>query len=118
MSLSLPRNDPPPGPKQFFAYLTLTRQNPPFWTAWPPQTCTEVTSTPFTNLWNGVPAKVRVSFNRTVVLHYRIHLESRHLTPGTINLRLGAVHQLAYEAADGGLLGPDLAGDPTRSRIA
>lgn len=29
-----------------------------------------------------------------------MHLESRHLAPGTINLRLGAVRRLAYEAAD------------------
>ena len=28
---------------------------------------------------------------------------SRHLAPGTINLRLGAVRRLAYEAADCGL---------------
>jgi site-specific recombinase XerD len=51
----------------------------------------------------------RLSFSRTVVLHYRIHLESRNLAPGTINLRLGAVRRLAYEAADCGLLSPDLA---------
>jgi site-specific recombinase XerD len=51
----------------------------------------------------------RLSFNRTVVLRYRIHLESRHFAPGTINLRLGAVRRLAYEAADSGLLRPDLA---------
>jgi hypothetical protein len=31
----------------------------------------------------------RLSFSRTVVLRYRIHLKSRHLAPGTINLRLG-----------------------------
>src|SRR5437868_11673733 len=51
----------------------------------------------------------RLSFSRTVVLRYRIHLESRNLAPGTINLRLGAVRRLAYEAADCGLLSPDLA---------
>ncbi len=51
----------------------------------------------------------RLSFNRTVVLRYRIHLESRKLAPGTINLRLGAVRRLAYEASDCGLLSPDLA---------
>jgi site-specific recombinase XerD len=38
-----------------------------------------------------------------------MHLESRHHAPGTINLRLGAVRRLAYEAADCGLLSPDLA---------
>jgi hypothetical protein len=30
----------------------------------------------------------RLSFNRTVVLRYRMHLEARKLAPGTINLRL------------------------------
>ena len=51
----------------------------------------------------------RLSFSKTVVLRYRIHLESRHLAPGTINLRLGAVRRLVYEASDCGLLSPDLA---------
>jgi hypothetical protein len=51
----------------------------------------------------------RLSFSKTVVVRYRMHLESRHLAPGTINLRLGAVRRLAYEAADCGLLSADLA---------
>src|SRR5213594_1253069 len=51
----------------------------------------------------------RLSFNRTVVLRYRIHLESRNLAAGTINGRLAAVRQLAYEATDAGLLSPELA---------
>jgi integrase len=51
----------------------------------------------------------RLAFNKTVVVRYRMHLESRHLAPGTINLRLGAVRRLAYEAADCGLLSADLA---------
>jgi site-specific recombinase XerD len=51
----------------------------------------------------------RLAFNKTVVLRYRIHLESRKLAPGMINLRLGAVRRLAYEASDCGLLSPDLA---------
>ena len=38
-----------------------------------------------------------------------MHLESRKLAPGTVNLRLGAVRRLAYEASDCGLLSPDLA---------
>ena len=33
----------------------------------------------------------RLWFNRTVVLRYRIHLESRNLAPGTINVRLTPV---------------------------
>jgi site-specific recombinase XerD len=51
----------------------------------------------------------RLCFNKTVVIRYRMHLESRHLAPGTINLRLEAVRRLAYEAADCGLLSADLA---------
>src|SRR2546422_11547151 len=51
----------------------------------------------------------RLAFNRIVLLRYRSHLESRHLAPETINLRLGAVRRLAYEAADCGLLSADLA---------
>jgi site-specific recombinase XerD len=51
----------------------------------------------------------RLSFSKTVVLRYRMYLETRNLAPGTINLRLGAVRRLAYEAADCGLLSADLA---------
>jgi integrase len=51
----------------------------------------------------------RLAFNKTVVTRYRISLEQRHYAPSTINLRLAAVRRLAYEAADCGLLSPDLA---------
>ena len=51
----------------------------------------------------------RISFNKTVVTRYRIHLESRQLAPGTINVRLVSVRRLAYEAAYSGLLSPELA---------
>jgi site-specific recombinase XerC len=44
-----------------------------------------------------------------VVLRYRIHLEQRGYAPATINLRLAAVRRIAYEAADAGLLSPELA---------
>lgn len=56
----------------------------------------------------------RLAFNRIVVLRYRSHLESRQLAPGTINLRLGAVRRLAYEAADCGLLSADSAAGISR----
>jgi integrase len=51
----------------------------------------------------------RLAFNRTVVLRYRIHLEGKSYAPSTINLRLAAVRRIAYEAADSGLLSPELA---------
>src|SRR3984893_12499399 len=56
----------------------------------------------------------RLAFIRMVVLCDRSHLESRQLAPGTVNLRLGAVRRLAYEAADCGLLRGDLAGGVRR----
>src|SRR3984893_7369910 len=51
----------------------------------------------------------RLAFNKTVVLRYRFHLEERGLASGTINVRMAAVRRLAFEAADSGLLRPDLA---------
>jgi hypothetical protein len=54
-------------------------------------------------------SELRLSLNKAVVTRYRIHLESRHLAPGTINGRLAALRRLAYEAADSGLLSPELA---------
>ena len=58
---------------------------------------------------NWYCSEPRLSFNKTVVTQYRIHLESRSLAPGTINVRLAAIRRLAYEAADSGLLSPELA---------
>jgi site-specific recombinase XerD len=51
----------------------------------------------------------RLALNRTVVLRFRLHLESLGLAAGTINQRLAAVRRLTYEAADSGLLSPELA---------
>jgi hypothetical protein len=44
-----------------------------------------------------------------VVTRYRMHLESRGLAANTINQQLAAVRRLAHEAADAGLLSPELA---------
>lgn len=44
-----------------------------------------------------------------VVLRFRFCLESLGLAAGTINQRLAAVRGVAYEAADSGLLGAELA---------
>jgi NAD(P)-dependent dehydrogenase (short-subunit alcohol dehydrogenase family) len=51
----------------------------------------------------------RLSFNKVVVTRFRIFLENRGLAAATINGRLAAVRRLAYEAADAGLLSPELA---------
>jgi site-specific recombinase XerD len=60
----------------------------------------------------------RLAFNRTVVLRYRFFLEQKHLAPSTINVRLAAVRRLAHEAADTGLLSPELAAGIGRVRSA
>jgi hypothetical protein len=52
----------------------------------------------------------RLAFNRIVVVRYRMHLESRGLAANTINQQLAAVRCLAHEAADSGLVSPELAG--------
>ena len=60
----------------------------------------------------------RLAFSKTVVLRYRLDLEGRRLSPATINLRLAAVRRLAYEAADTGLLSPELAAGIARVKGA
>ena len=50
-----------------------------------------------------------LAFNRIVVVRYRMFLEGRGLAANTINQQLAAVRRLAYEAADAGLLSPELA---------
>jgi integrase len=50
----------------------------------------------------------RLALNRAVVLGYRLQLEAKKLAASTINVRLAAVRRLAYEAADTGLLSPEL----------
>jgi len=56
-------------------------------------------------------AEAGVLQNRCVALppSLRLALQGRRLAPSTINLRLAAVRRLAYEAADTGLLSPELA---------
>ena len=56
----------------------------------------------------------RLAFNRIVVVRYRMYLESRHLAANTINQQLAALRRLAHEAADAGLLSPELAAGISR----
>ena len=44
-----------------------------------------------------------------MALRFRLYLESLGLAAGTTNQRLAAVRRLAFEAADSGLLSPELA---------
>ena len=56
----------------------------------------------------------RLALNRIAVVRYRMHLESRGLAANTINQQLAAVRRLAHEAADSGLLSPELAAGISR----
>jgi site-specific recombinase XerD len=47
--------------------------------------------------------------NKAVVQQYRSHLEAMGRAPATVNLRLTAIRKLAMEAADNGLMAPELA---------
>jgi site-specific recombinase XerD len=51
----------------------------------------------------------RLAFNKTVLTKYRMFMEQAHYSASTINLQLTAIRRLAYEAADCGLLSPELA---------
>ena len=51
----------------------------------------------------------RLTFHRAVVVRYRSHLESLHLSASTINLHLSAIRRLADESAESGWLTPELA---------
>lgn len=62
-----------------------------------------------TDFVNWYCSEPRLAFNRTVVLRYRIYLEQKQYAPTTINLRLAAVRRVAFEAADSGMLSPELA---------
>jgi integrase len=63
-------------------------------------------------------AEPRAPFSKAVVQEYRVHLEARWLSASTINVHLAAVRKLAVEAADNGLLAPELAAGVARVRGA
>jgi integrase len=65
--------------------------------------------TPLMNLFSGTAPSRDCRSTRLWSPRYRIFLENRQLAAGTINGRLAAVRRLAYEAADAGLLSPELA---------
>src|ERR1700722_1947390 len=61
-------------------------------------------------------SETRLSLNRIVLTRYRMQLEQLRLAPSTINQRLAAVRRLGYEAANAGLLSPELAAGIKRVR--
>ena len=63
-------------------------------------------------------AAPRGLFRKAVAQEYRSKLETDGLAASTINVRLAAIRKLASEAADNGLLAPDLAAGIARVRGA
>ena len=57
-------------------------------------------------------------FTKAVVNSYRVSFEERSLSPSTINQRLSAIRKLAMEAADNGLMPPNVATAISRVRGA
>src|SRR5438477_12745086 len=60
----------------------------------------------------------RPGFTKATVAAWRVALEARGLGPISINVRITAVRKLAVEAADNGLLAPELAAGITRIKGA
>src|SRR5450759_1630620 len=56
----------------------------------------------------------RPGFTKATVCAWRVALEARELGAVSINVRITAVRKLAVEAADNGLLAPELAGSGCR----
>src|SRR5580693_5690568 len=64
--------------------------------------------------WYGL--EPRAGFTKGTVSAWRVALEGRGLGSISINVRITAVRKLAVEAADNGLLAPELAAGITRIR--
>src|ERR1700704_3058784 len=62
--------------------------------------------------WYG--REPRPGFTKATVCAWRVALEARGLGAVSINVRITAVRKLAVEAADNGLLAPELAGGGAR----
>jgi integrase/recombinase XerD len=61
----------------------------------------------FLRWWSGLA--VRSPLSKSLVQAYATVLQQRNLAPSSINVRLAAIRKLASEAADNGLLAPELA---------
>ena len=66
--------------------------------------------------WYG--QEPRAGFTKATVSAWRVALEARGLGSVSINVRITAVRKLAVEAADNGLLAPELAAGITRVKGA
>jgi hypothetical protein len=67
------------------------------------------TTSSWTSSSSGLAKSPRLGFTKATVSAWRVTLEARRLGSVSINVRLTAVRKLAVEAADNGLLAPELA---------
>jgi site-specific recombinase XerD len=58
------------------------------------------------------------SFTKAAVQKYRSELHAKGLAPSSINVRISAIRKLAQEAADNGILAPEIAAGITRVKGA
>jgi hypothetical protein len=65
-----------------------------------------------------VPAGLRPGFTKATVSAWRVSLEDRRLGSSSIIIRMSAIRKLAAEAADNGLLAPELAAGISRVKSA
>ena len=70
----------------------------------------------FLHWWRGLP--VRSPLSKALVHEYAGVLSNRGLAASSINVRLAAIRKLASEAADNGLLAPELAAGITKVKGA
>jgi site-specific recombinase XerC len=67
-------------------------------------------------IWfHGDPGR---QFTKATVQKYRAELETKGLAPSSINVRLSAIRRLALEAADNGVMAPELAAGIARAKGA
>jgi site-specific recombinase XerD len=65
-------------------------------------------------IWfRDVPSR---QFNKATVQHYRSELEAKGLAASSINVRLSAIRRLALEAADNGIMPPEVAAGIGRAK--
>ena len=98
----------PKRPKTKLGLPDLDHSKSESWTAFVLPSPSVAIDTPLMNLFSGTAPSRDCRSTRLWSPRYRIFLENRQLAAGTINGRLAAVRRLAYEAADAGLLSPEL----------
>ncbi len=107
----------PPPLKSLFLYVfgrTSTRSSRSFWTPSHRLIRAAPTISRSPIFWLGMQPRDARGLTKATVQRYARQLQERGLAAATVNVRLTAVRRLAAEAADNGLLAPDLAAGISR----